>query len=369
MNFRKLALFLTLLVSIALFLPPSTLAEKPKVVVFMKGLMGTDYQLVNATNDLNQYEWHIVTETITSDDLSGASVLIIIMVDPTMTVSEQELNVIKSWLDQGRKMIWVSGEADYGGEGPPRQETTNKILEAIGSKLRIDLAEVTDTESNGGKPYRVLGLSDNCDEEVKILVVGVHRALFHGPGAVIAYVNGEYVKLNEEKVENVYRVIWTSQYGMIAEFNPPTSPVYQAGETGRFVVLAIELVPDKKNVIVLSGDAPFDHYTGMYKPELRRYERYALEYPQQGATLFSNLIHYGVNVDDLYTMLLYPEQISDLSTQVSQLQGQLSTAQGKISQLEGEVASLQSTMPMYLVGGVIVGLVIGFAIAYFMKKK
>lgn len=362
MNFRKLALFLTILVSIAMFSPQLTLAEKPKIVVFMKGLMGTDYQLVNATNDLNQYEWHIVTETLTAEDLAGASVLIIIMVDPTMTVTDEELTVINNWLDEGRKMIWVAGEADYGGEGPPRQETTNKILEAIGSKLRIDYSEVTDTESNGGKPYRVLGVSDNCDEEVKFLVAGVHRALFHGPGPVIAYENGEYIKLNEKKVENVYRVMWTTEYGSIVEFNPPTSLVYTPGEEGRFVVLAIELVPDKKNVIVLSGDAPFDHYTGMYKPELKRYERYAIQYPQQGAILFSNLIHYGVNIDELFAMVSYPEQIS-------QLQGELSTAQGKISELESQVATLQSQMPMYLVGGVIVGLIIGFALAYFMKKK
>jgi len=350
------------LVSIAVFSLPSTLAEKPKIVVFMKGLMGTDYQLVNATNDLSQYEWYIVTETLTADDLSGASVLIIIMVDPTMTVTDEELTVIKNWLDEGHKMIWVAGEADYGGEGPPRQETANKVLEAIGSKLRIDLSEVTDTESNGGQPYRVLGVSDNCDEEVKFLVAGVHRALFHGPGPVIAYENGEYVRLNEKKVENVYRLMWTSEYGSIEEYNPPTSPVYTPGEEGRFVVLAIELVPDKKNVIVLSGDAPFDHYTGMYKPELKKYERYALEYPQQGAILFSNLIYYGVNIDELFAIVSYPKQIS-------QLQSELSTAQGKISELEGQVASLQSSMPMYAVGGIIAGLVVGFAIAYFMKKK
>ena len=95
---------------------------------------------------------------------------------------------------------------------------------------------------------------------------------------------------------------------------------------------------------------------------LKKYERYALEYPQQGAILFSNLIYYGVNIDELFAIVSYPKQIS-------QLQSELSTAQGKISELEGQVASLQSSMPMYAVGGIIAGLVVGFAIAYFMKKK
>jgi len=356
--------------------------EKPKIVVLMKGLMGVDYQLLNATRDLSQYEWVIVTETLTSSDLEGASVLIIVMVDSSMTVEDDEITVIKNWLAKGNKMLWVSGDSDYGNDYP-RQLTANKVLEAIGSKLRVDLAEAVDTKSNGGKPYRVLALSDNCDEEVKFLVAGVHRALFHGPGAIIAYVNGEYVKLNEKKVENVYRLMWTSDGGMISEFNPPTSKVYVAGEEGRFVILAIEVDPAKKNIIVVSGDAPFDHYTGTYKPELKRYTRYAIEYPQQGAILFSNLMYWGTHTDEFFKMLEYPKEVSRLKEEVSTLEGQVSSLKGQVSSLQGEVSTLQSKVKSlegelgaaramqttYLAGGLIIGLIIGFAVAFFLFKK
>jgi len=367
---RRILLLIAIFTILGVLLPSMQVtAAKPKIVVLMKGMMGTDIQLEAAIVDFPIYDWVVVTETLTASDLEGANVLIIVLVDATMTITNEELTVIKNWLNEGHKMIWIAGDSDYGNEGPPRQDTANKVLEAIGSKLRVDLAEAVDTQSNAGKPYRVLGLAENCDEEVKFLVAGVTRALFHGPAAIIAYVDGNYVKLNEMKVENVYRVMWTSDAGMISEFNPPNSPVYTPGEEGRFVLLAIEVVPDKKNIIVVGGDAPFDHYTGMYKPELKNPPRYEEEYPTQGAMLFSNIIYWGVNVDEFIELVSYPTQIKELQDQVSGLQSQVSSLQEQVTTLEGEVAAARSTGPMYLVGGIVVGLIIGFAVAFFMKKK
>jgi len=333
---------------------------KPKIVVWLKGAMGADLHYQAAVNDLTQYEWYNVTGELTSTDLVNASALIVIMVDSTMNVTEDELNVIKNWLSEGHKLIWVAGDADYGTDRF-RQTTANYLLEGIGSKLRVDICEVTDTKSNAGKVYRVLGLSDKCDEEVKFLVAGVNRALFHGPAPIIAYVNGEYVRLNEKKIENVYRVMWTSDEGTIEEFNEPFSYVYELNEQGRFVVLAVELDPVNRNLIVVSGDGPFDHYTGMYKPELRKPDRYGVEYPQQGATLLANILSWGISIDEFIKQASLPGEISNLQNQVNSLQSEVEDIKGQLSQA-------QSMQPIYLIGGLIVGLIIGFAVAKYIIK-
>jgi len=335
--------------------------KKPKVVVWLKGATGTVIQYDAAKNDLIQYEWVNVTGTLTSSHLEGAFALIVILVDSMQKITTDEINVIKSWLAQGKKLLWVAGDSDYGTD-VYRQDTVNDLLKSIGSVLRVDLAECIDKTMNAGADYRVLGLSDKCDEEVKFLVAGVTRALFHGPAAIVAEVGGKYVALNKEKVPNVYRIMWTSANGTIAEFNEPPSKVYQMGVYDRYVLMALEVDPAKKNVIVLSGDAPFDHYDGMYKPELRHLTRYGIQYPQQGATLLANILSWTCDMDKFFEYLAMPGQISSLNKQVSDLNK-------KVSELQGQIAYLNSMMPVYSIIALIVGLVIGFAIPKYILKK
>ena len=227
------------------------------------------------------------------DRIKDATMLIVIFVDPFAGVTADELNAIKKWFDEGGKVLWVAGDSDYGDDSN-RQEPVNKVLQAVGSVLRLEYCAVEDTKSNAGKPYRVLGLSDKADDEVKFLVSGVERALFHGPGVVVAYVNGKWVALDKEKPENVYRVMWTTEKGKIVNHNPPDPNAYSVGDEGSFVLMAIEVMPDKKNAVIVTGDAPFDHYTGMYKPEIKRPDRYGKEYPQQGAKLFVNIVNWAL---------------------------------------------------------------------------
>ncbi|MEM3541546.1 MAG: hypothetical protein QXZ54_00285 [Candidatus Methanomethylicia archaeon] len=361
---KNIGIFLSILL-LSLFLLSLSSVEaqvkKPKIVVWLKGATGTVRQYEAVRNDLTQYEWVNETGTLTASKLEEAFALIVVLVDSMQPITTDEINVIKNWLATGKKLLWVAGDSDYGND-MFRQDTVNNLLKGVGSVLRVDLAECIDATMNAGADYRVLGLSDKCDEEVKFLVAGVTRALFHGPAAIVAEVGGRYVALNKEKVTNVYRIMWTSVNGSIAEFNEPPSKVYQQGVKDRYVLMALEVDPAKKNVIILSGDAPFDHYEGMYKPELGNPTRYGVQYPQQGATLLANILSWTCDMDRFFAYLAMPGQIASLNQQISNLNKQ-------ISDLQGQIAYLNSMMPIYAIVSLIVGLAIGFAIPKYILKK
>jgi len=343
------------------FMPSFASTEsKPIVVVHYKGALEVGVQLEAAMNNITSVDWVVVTGNLTSTNLTEASMLIMIQVDSSLNYTDEELSAVKDWFDTGGKTIWVAGDSDYGTDRF-RIPSANAVLEEIGSVLRLEDCEAVDPSSNAGADYRVIGLSENCDEEVDFLVDGVTRALFHGPGIIVGYVNGSYVKLEEEKPENVYVVMTTSENGTVAEFNAPSPEIHEVGDNGTFVLMALELDETKKNIIIATADAPFDHYTGMYMPELIKYERYAVEYPQQGARLFENIIDYMI-----------ANKIAFLQGQVTDLEGQVTTLQDQVTDLQGQVDTLKKSIGTWQgvsAGTFVIGLIIGVVVVYFMKRS
>jgi len=138
---------------------------------------------------------------------------------------------------------------------------------------------------------------------------------------------------------------------------------YVLSETYFFISINPERDKNSKIMdrVAVSGDGPFDHYTGMYKPELRKPDRYGVEYPQQGATLLANILSWGISIDEFIKQASLPGEISNLQNQVNSLQSEVEDIKGQLSQA-------QSMQPIYLVGGLIVGLIIGFAVAKYIVK-
>ncbi|MEM0172732.1 MAG: hypothetical protein QXN53_09230 [Thermoproteota archaeon] len=120
---------------------------------------------------------------------------ILIIGQPTVAFTPEEINAIKDWFNTGNKVVWIAADSDYG-PGPSIQEIANLLLENIGSSLRIDLCAVEDPVQNAKKPYRVVANvePDPAAEEVKTGVV--NPVLYHGP-ALVAYVapNGTWKPL------------------------------------------------------------------------------------------------------------------------------------------------------------------------------
>jgi hypothetical protein len=368
---------------------PTCATAKPKVVVHAKGALEPDRQLQAIMDNITWVDWVVEMDELTASDLADAKMLITVRVDAALNYTDNELAAIENWFNTGGKGIWVAGDSDYPGDNG-RILSGNVLFESLGSVLRFESCETVDPVTNAGADYRVYGISDNCDPEVNFLVTGVTNALFHGPGLITGYYDEEYHKLEVERPLNVFIVMTSSETGTTGEFSEPIAQAHEVGETGEFPLLVVEVDYAKMNVVVASADGPFDHYTGMYMPELYGIQRYVIDYPQQGATLFKNIIDYVLYyVEPMMTqhnqITTLQEQATTLQGQITTLQGEITTLQGQITTLNGQVSTLQGeitdledqltaaqgSVTMWqgvAVAMLIIGLVIGVAVVYFMKK-
>jgi len=364
--------------------------EKPVVVAHLKGALEPDTQL-KAMMNLTAYEWKVVLGDITSSDLSGASMLMMSLSDSSIVYTADELDAIDSWLSQGGKTIYVSADSDYGTDHL-RIYQANAVLEAIGAKLRIDDCSAEDAESNGGAPYRVLGVSTNVAPEMEFLVTGVERGLFHGPGIVVGYDGGSYVNLMEDSVDDVYVIMTTSETGVVVDNSEPTPSVMEAGSEGEFPLLAAEVDYANGNTIFAAGEAPFDQYMGLYAPEMIRADRYGADAnPQQGQYLVENILKYGTTfgatiLDQASTIMDKDTEIAGLESDVSDLEDEVAAQASTISDLEADVTSLESdvasleadvaaaqssasTMQLAAVAALVIGVVVGYFVGPMLKKE
>ncbi len=86
---------------------------------------------------------------------------------------------------------------------------------------------------------------------------------------------------------------------------------------------------------------------------------------------FKRALHTG-NPDDVSFAPLYANvlegEVSDQQGTISTLEGQVTNLEEQVTDLEGRVSSIESTNYVYLVGGIIGGLVVGVIIVYVIKK-
>ena len=159
--------FIGLLLLSTLFMSMTSIAlvgaqTSGKVVIHLKGALEADDNLNAAMVDYAYVEWSVVTEDITSSDLAGADMLVMIQADPAAEYTTSEISVITSWFDEGNKLLWVASDSDYPDGQELRIPDANAVLEAVGSKLRGENAETQDPLVNFDAAYRVKGVSVNC---------------------------------------------------------------------------------------------------------------------------------------------------------------------------------------------------------------
>jgi hypothetical protein len=81
--------------------------------------------------------------------------------------------------------------------------------------------------------------------------------------------------------------------------NDSILPEYHKVDTyDKVVLMAVEELGS--NLVIVTGDSIYDHYLGLYKPELGALtedirNRYQVEYPTQGNVLFSNILEYVID--------------------------------------------------------------------------
>jgi len=392
---------LSLLALATLSIFPAAAADKPVVVVHLKGALEADYQL-RALMNTSWIEWSVVYEDIAATDLTGASMLIMVLGDSSQVYSADELSAVDSWFTGG-KTIYVAADSDYGTDHL-RQYQANAVLEKLGSKIRIDDASVEDATSNGGAPYRVLGISDNVASEFEYLVTGVDRGLFHGPAVVVGYDGGSYVDLSEDSVDGLYVIMTTSADGIVVDNNEPVPNVMVAGTEGEFPVMVLEKMDG--NTIIAAGDAPFGQYMGLYGPEMLRADRYGADAnPQQGMYLVENILRYATSFGDAIRaqeadivsneaeiagneadiaaneaeIAGLEDDVDDLDDEVSSLESDVSTLESEVSALESDKSGLEadvaaaqssaSTMQLAAVAALVIGVVAGYFVGPMIKKE
>ncbi|ASA77797.1 CGP-CTERM sorting domain-containing protein [Thermococcus sp. 5-4] len=234
-----------------------------------------------------------VGEKITADALKDVDFLII--GQPSQPFSNDEIKALEDWWNQGGKILWIAADSDYG-DGKDRIDYADSVLDALGVHLRVDQCSVEDATSNAGAGYRVVGLvnpeanTPNKDMLTKDLKNG-GKVLFHGPG-VVAYVddNGNWKPIpGGGGIENVYVIVTSSGDGQIVENTDPAAQAYTAGSTGQFPLMAVEVFPDKKNVLIVSGETPYGGYEPMWSPT---YHGVDLDGPQ----FVTNFIHWAIDL-------------------------------------------------------------------------
>jgi hypothetical protein len=364
--------------------------EKPIVVAHLKGALEPDKQL-EAMMNLTWIDWRIVLDDITPEDLEGSKMLFLVILDSAQQYSNSELDAVSSWFDQGGKTIFVSGDSDFGNDYL-RQAQYNAVFERIGSKLRIDDCQVEDAVSNGGAPYRVLGVSYNVDPQMEFLLNGVERALFHSPGPIVVNMDGEWTDLSVESIENVYILMTSSDTGVIVNQNEFSPSAMTVGSEGNFPLLVMEVDYESKNTIFASGDSPYDQYMGMYAPEIIRPDRYgANANPQQGQYLVENILKYGTTfgptILDQASMIMGKDtviasleaDVSGLKDEVDNVESEKSVLGSEVAALEAEITGLEadveaaqssaSTMQLAAIAALVIGIVVGVFVGPMIKKQ
>ncbi len=425
MKGRFVALVILALLAIgAVALTTSVYAEsqqKPLVIAIALGLMGEDPYLKAMMSNITEVNWKVITGDFTYDDIKDAKMIIFVQVDTTYSVTDEMAQAIAKWFAQGGKTLWVTGDSDYKGGDYMRIPNTNKILKAVGSHLRNDNCEVVDPTLNAGKDYRPTALIQPSPE-LAVLAGGVYYpVLFHGPGALAVEYNGKWYPLfNDTKppLPNIYKIAVTSKDATIHEFVKPYPKAYDILNPPRksFVLMAAEIFYDKGNIVLLSGDAPYDHYTGMYRDS---YHGYKLS----GTTFVKNVILWGVGLlgeripevgkelinlqnevqtlqsqlKDLQSKVTqyedqikslqnqlnqvkseksqyqkeaeqYKSQLQSLQSKVSQYENQIKSLQDQVNKLNSEISGLNTRQYVFLIVGIIIGLIIGAIIGFKAKK-
>ncbi|WP_297062265.1 CGP-CTERM sorting domain-containing protein [Thermococcus sp.] len=331
---KKVALFLAAVVLLSVFgmvaSPVVSAADTGKVVIAVdlahgenpKGLTDVTYKGKVLTQGmlktLTQYTFVYfgdpkyesdlgikrLGDKITYEALKNNNVTILILGQPTSPLLPDEIKAIKEWLQEGGKVLWVAGDSDYG-NGAKTQQFIDSLLDQLNiTNLRVDLCSVEDAVSNaGGKSYRVVAYDDPWKDTPKrdILVQNLKyggKVLAHGPG-VVAWVDGKdgsgnWHQLNEtSKPQYTYVIVHSNSSSDITENNAPAAHAYQAGETGKFPIVAAQIVKvgdnKKPDVIIVSGETPIGGYEPMWTSE---YYGVKLD----GPTVISNIFEWSLEM-------------------------------------------------------------------------
>lgn len=266
-------------------------------------------------------------------------------------ITDSELAAIVNWFGQGQKTIWIAGDSDYG-DSLFGITNANKVLRAIGSKVRVEGTSIEDPVTNCGAAYRPrANVTNSAEEEVVTIVTGINETngvLFHGPAPLYGFINGAPVSLETSVIPNVYWVMKTGASSILVDNDLVLPEVHEISEEGSYVVMAVEKFagPAGDCKIIVSGENPYGGYQPLYTSEY-------YDVKLDGAALVMNAFDWGTEIEDA---------VVEMESEIDEL---ISTQANEISALQSEVAGLQSLL-YAAIGIAVIGVIIG--IVSFVKK-
>lgn len=223
-------------------------------------------------SNLTEMGFEVIIETggINSTLLEDVDLLIMGSVYHGINFTDAEVNAVKNWFaESGKKVIWVSGDSDFSGDYIINN--TNKMLEAVGSHLRVELCSVEDPDSNAGAGYRVVANISNQEDPIvaSILTKNITQLLFHGPSILYGLdENNTPVALENTTLPNVHWIMKTGAAGVIVDHNPLTKPLaHEDNQNGSFVIAAMELL--EKGAVFTAGAALYGDYQPIINDEYK----------------------------------------------------------------------------------------------------
>ena len=227
--------------------------------------------------DLEKLDFKVVElKKISIETLEGVDALILGKIaDKEHGFTDDEIRAIKDWFNYAGRFIYISGDGDYptdgGGSMAFKAEEPNKILEAIGSRIRIEPTSVMDPLSNGGEPYECIAKEANSENFAwKIswrrpggIYAGFTNVLFHTPTILAGYKAGEFVPLDEIVDKDLVWVFKTSAEAVIVDHDDVAPRSVKVGDKGAmygtgFVLVAAERIPVRNGYsrVLVAGESP-----------------------------------------------------------------------------------------------------------------
>jgi hypothetical protein len=185
-----------------------------------------------------------------------------------------EVQDIADWMALGNKLLWASGDSDYGGYFDPMP--INNVLNATGAIVRLDGCSIEDPDFNDGAAYRAaapyFGVGDPLYDTYPVTNASedcTAGAVFHGPCSILAY-DGTYYK-DLRYGESIFpERVWTlmryseNATALDSDVSDGELDLYAYDDTtGNYPALVYEHLIDEDSHIILSAESIYSDYKYM----------------------------------------------------------------------------------------------------------
>ena len=234
--------------------------------------------------------------------------------DPYIEFTSSEKQIIKEWFEQGSKLLFISGDSDYGGYFQP--EPVNNLLTYLDAQIRLDSTSISDTVYNDGADYRVAAVTYGTTPTALTVSEGCEAGcMMHGPCAILGYNDSKYVNLRNTTLPNVEVLLSYSENAIAsdADVSSKDTDLYSldnltAFENGNYPAVVYEKITtsgSSESHLILAGEAIYSDYKFMY--EQRTESGVYNGNVQYGFKFVNNIINYFVE------RKYYPDQIISIN--------------------------------------------------------